>query len=77
MRIVRTSQAIAVPTALAQDSSLSFNARGILVWILSQQDGWTADADQIPVDANGPEAIQAGLKELQDAGYLTSGRAEA
>lgn len=60
-----------------QDKRLSFKATGILTYLLSLPDNWRTDADRLSKEKNkggkakeGREAIQAGLRELEDAGYL-------
>lgn len=60
-----------------QDERLSFKATGILGYLLSLPDNWRTDADRLSKAKNGGgrakegrESIQAGLRELEDAGYL-------
>lgn len=60
-----------------QDPVLSFKATGILGFLLSLPDNWRTDAERLSRAKNsrgkareGREAIQTGLRELEDAGYL-------
>jgi hypothetical protein len=60
-----------------QDPRLSFKATGILSFLLSLPDNWRTDAERLSRAKNtegkareGREAIQTGLRELEDAGYL-------
>ena len=60
-----------------QDPRLSFKATGILTFLLSLPDKWRTDAERLSKAKNsggkareGRDAIQAGLRELEDAGYL-------
>lgn len=54
------------------DDSLSFRARGILVWLLDKPDGWRVDSEQIADAAKeGRDAVRTALNELATAGYIT------
>jgi hypothetical protein len=60
-----------------QDTRLSFKATGILAYLLSLPDNWRTDAERLSQAKNshgkakeGREAMRAGLRELEDAGYL-------
>lgn len=60
-----------------QDDRLSFKATGMLAYLLSLPDNWTTDAKRLAGAKNGTgkaregrDAIQSGLRELEDAGYL-------
>jgi hypothetical protein len=60
-----------------QDPDLSFKATGVLAYLLSLPDNWRTDAERLSRAKNaagkakeGREAIQAGLRELEEAGYL-------
>lgn len=57
----------------AQDVTLSYKARGILAYLLSKPDSWEwQETDLIEHGPDGKHAIRSGLKELKEAGYLTS-----
>lgn len=55
------------------DETLSFKARGILIWMLARPQGWKyslTDMANNRSDNNKTWSIKSGLKELYDAGYL-------
>lgn len=60
-----------------QDPRLSFKATGMLAYLLSLPDNWRTNAERLSGAKNklgkareGREAMQAGLRELEEAGYL-------
>jgi hypothetical protein len=56
----------------AQDSSLSFEARGVLSYLLSKPDDWKVYVGDLRREGNiGKDQIQRILKELEIARYLT------
>lgn len=66
---------VQIRNEVARDSRLSFKARGILIEILSRPDNWETSADALA--ASGPDgrtAVLSGLRELREAGYLTTVR---
>lgn len=57
--------------SVIRDQRLSFRARGVLAFILSQPDNWSTSSDHLArVSTEGRDAIRAALKELQHAGYV-------
>ena len=60
-----------VPNAAVRDVELSFRARGLLVWMLSHENGRTITAATI-IDAgpDGRDNVQAALRELEEAKYI-------
>ena len=71
VRANRHDRFTVVPNDAIRDDRLSWKARGILVYLLSQPDGWRAKSSHLWTQApNGRDAVRAGLKELEDAGYL-------
>lgn len=57
--------------AAAQDSRLSYRARGLLVAALSRPSDWRTDADQLAGQGReGREAVLTALQELEEFGYL-------
>lgn len=66
---------VQIRNEVARDARLSFKARGILLEILSRPDNWETSADALA--ATGPDgrtAVLSGLRELREAGYLTTVR---
>lgn len=60
-----------VSNAIIRDARLSLKARGLGVWLLSHSHGWKLSIRSIATQVGaGAEAVQSGLKELEDAGYL-------
>lgn len=56
---------------IAQDERLSWKARGIFLYLASMNDGWNFYVDEIAKHSpQGKRALQAGLKELEEFGYL-------
>lgn len=64
-----------VDRGLINDRSLSFRAKGVLVWLLDKPDGWWFDSVQLAKEAKeGRDAIRTALKELETGGYLVRTR---
>ena len=58
--------------SIIRDQRLTWKARGLLVFLLSQPDNWrTTTAGLTVYGVDGRDSIRAGLKELEIAGYLT------
>lgn len=75
MRIVRGPRPdtgyTVLDNVIIRDSRLSWKARGILVYLLSQPDGWESDSVQLAAMAkDGRDATRTGLAELRETGYL-------
>lgn len=58
--------------AIIEDKSLSFRARGVLAYILSQPDDYDAHLEQLVAQSpsEGKEALRATMIELEKAGYI-------
>ena len=57
---------------LVRDDRLSWKARGIFVYLWSMSDGWDFRINEVVKHArDGRDSLKAGLKELEDYGYLT------
>lgn len=70
-RVVERERFTSVSRETIGDSSLSFRARGVLVWLLDKPDDWRADSSTIArAGKEGREAVRTALRELEDAGYL-------
>ncbi|CCI87000.1 conserved phage C-terminal domain-containing protein [Lactobacillus gigeriorum] len=56
---------------LVQDSSLSWKARGIFIYLWSQANEWQFYVSEIAKHStDGERALRSGLKELEEKGYL-------
>jgi hypothetical protein len=63
---------------LAQDNTLSFEARGVMLYLLSHSTNWQPRADDIERAGNiGKKQRRKILAELERAGYLTYHRVQA
>lgn len=74
-RSKKTANYTTISNALIADKSLSWRAKGIAIYLLSKPDDWQIvreDIEQYATD--GIASVRAGLKELEDAGYLTRTR---
>lgn len=79
IRVVRKSRDFTMLTnELIRDSRLSMRARGVLVYLLSQADGWSTDAKEIARQSpgEGRDAILRAMKELEQVGYLSRDRVQ-
>lgn len=66
---------VGVANETVRDKRLSFRARGVLVYLLSKPDGWSARSVSIAADGTeGREAIRAALRELAEHGYYRASR---
>lgn len=61
-----------VPNALAQDKSLTYEARGLLLYLLSKPDDWVVRMHDLELGERkgGREKVRRIVAELLDAGYL-------
>lgn len=68
-----------IPNATLRDQRLSYNARGVLMELLSHVDGWETNADALSQLARkyrgersgeGRRALRAAFTELEELGYL-------
>jgi hypothetical protein len=64
---------VCVMNEVARDRSLSFRARGLLVEMLSRPSDWRFSAERLAESSPKEKtaAVQAALRELREAGYLT------
>lgn len=62
---------LAISRALAQDRRLSFEARGVLTYLLSKPSDWIVRVQDLQKEGDcGRDRIYRILKELKEAGYL-------
>lgn len=60
-----------VDNRVLRDKSLSFKATGLLAFLLSLPDEWTPNSRHLAgIKTDGRDSVQAGLRELEAAGYL-------
>jgi hypothetical protein len=61
-----------IPNETARDTRLTFRARGVLTFLLSQREGWDiTNADEIAEGGGeGREAVRKVVRELEGAGYV-------
>ena len=70
-RVARRSRYAVIDRATANDDTLSFRARGVLLWLLDKPDDWRCDSEVIArAGTEGREAVRTALRELEGAGYL-------
>ncbi len=71
IRVERRKKFTVIDRSTVNDDSLSFRARGLLVWLLDKPDGWRVNSTLIErAGKEGREAVRSALRELEDAGYL-------
>jgi len=62
---------VMIVRATLQDSTLSWEARGMLAYLLSKPDNWdTRFSDLMEEGGSGRERTQKIIKELKDHGYI-------
>jgi len=62
---------------VAQDTRLSYRARGLLIYILSLPDNWRTDSVSLAKEAvEGRDAIRKCLTEMEEAGYLKRSKSQ-
>ncbi len=84
VRVQKTENYISINNEPLRDSTLSWAARGVLAFLLSQPDNWEANTDHLVSQGQGGrDQMLRVLKELEQHGYLlreklrdTSGRWE-
>jgi len=74
----RPNRYVVIPNDAVQNHALSFKARGVLAYLLSQPDHWTISSSGLAKMAaqDGREAIRTALVELEQAGYLVRRRVQ-
>lgn len=76
-RVAHRTRFTTVDRTTVNDKTLSFRARGILIWLLDKPDDWRCGAEQIAAaGGEGREAVRSALRELEQAGYLRRERVQ-
>lgn len=71
IRVERRHRFTTIHRDTINDSSLSWRARGLLIWLLDKPDDWRVNSIHIEAQAKeGREAVRAALRELEKAGYI-------
>lgn len=61
-----------IENSIFKDGRISLKAKGLFCYMLSKKDGWSFSAERISLDNNdGRDGVRAGLRELENNGYLT------
>ena len=80
IRLPKERDYTAISRRLAQDNGLTFEARGVMLYLLSHGDGWTPRADDIEraggADGIGRAQRRRIIAELERAGYMTYHRVQ-
>jgi hypothetical protein len=67
----RTDKFAIIPNSVAEDARLTFEARGVLCYLLAKPNNWQVSVDDIrKAGGIGRDKVYRILKELLDAGYL-------
>jgi len=60
-----------IPNRILRDDNLSYRARGLLVYLLSQPPDWKISSSRLAMASmEGRDAIRTALRELVNVGYL-------
>lgn len=71
IRIRKEEKYSVIANSVLQDKNLTWEARGIMAYLLSKPDGWECrNYDIVNQGPAGKHVIQRVLKELQEAGYI-------
>lgn len=61
-----------VPRGMLRDPALSWKAKGLVAWLCSHGEGFKFTRSYIvTASVDGKDAVETGLRELREAGYLT------
>lgn len=79
MAIIRSSRPVdnfvMVSNSMANDTSISMKAKGLLLYLLAQPPGWRTSAERITAAGiGGRDMVRAALRELEREGYLVRRR---
>jgi hypothetical protein len=71
IRVSKRERFVVIDKTPIEDARLSFKATGLIAFLLSKPDDWTIrHRDLVTAKADGRAAVLAGLKELEEYGYL-------
>lgn len=71
IRVEKNRNYSVIANQALRDERLSFRARGIFAFLMSQPDNWSVRSDALSHNAKeGRDAIRAALNELEECGYL-------
>lgn len=71
IRIKKEREYVSISNTVLQDKRLSWEARGVMAYLLSKPDGWQCrNYDLVKQSPAGKHVIQRVLKELQEYGYM-------
>lgn len=71
IRVRKHDRFVTVTNAIARNSELSWEARGLLLYLLSQADGWEVmEADLLAHGPAGRDKVRRMLEELKAAGHF-------
>lgn len=68
---------VMVARGVAQETTLSYEALGLLTYLLSKPDDWTVVPESLTRKGCGRDKVYKLLNELKDAGYIAHERIEA
>ncbi|UBH16377.1 conserved phage C-terminal domain-containing protein [Macrococcus armenti] len=69
--IKKSSEYLMLDKTAIYDDTLSFKAKGILVYLLSRPDDWQIyETEIIKHCSDGRDSVRSGIKELEDRGYI-------
>lgn len=64
-----------ISNEVVNDTSISFKAKGIMLYLLSKPDNWAVyEKDIISHSTDGRDSVRNGIKELINAGYISRHR---
>lgn len=70
LKTLKTTNFVVISNDIAQSRLVSYEAKGVLVELLSRPPDWKVQKTHFITDACGKEKINRIFKELQNAGYL-------
>ncbi len=78
IRVVKNSNYSVINNTVLNDPSLTWEAKGLAVYLLSKPDDWRINTNQLwHASANGHGSVKRILRELERAGYLRRTRTRA